>query len=78
MTGSETVTDKILQYRDDYNNRPSNHISFVATVTSTSGRLHCAFVLLSFFQTHRETTVCFLHLSLGVPVPHLTQCMRDV
>ena len=43
---NETVTDKNLQYRDDYNNRPSNSISIMTAITSTSGRLHCEFVRL--------------------------------
>jgi hypothetical protein len=33
---NETVDNKILQYRANYNNRPSNVISFTSTVTSTS------------------------------------------
>ena len=31
----ETATDKIRQYRTDYNNRPSNPISFMPAVAST-------------------------------------------
>ena len=37
---NETVVDKIRAYRPDYNNRPSNSISFMTTIVSTSGRLH--------------------------------------
>ena len=54
-TLNETTTDKILQYRDDYNNRPSHTISFIPTIVSTAGRLHCEFVLLLYLQSHRET-----------------------
>ncbi len=37
-TLNETATDKIRQYRADYNhsNRPSNVISFMTVITSTS------------------------------------------
>jgi hypothetical protein len=52
---NEDVTDKILQYRADYNNRPSYAISFMTAVASTSGRLHCELVSLLFLQDHRET-----------------------
>ena len=51
----ETVTDKIRQYHTDYNNRPSNPISFIPAIPSTSGSLHSELVLLLFLQTHRET-----------------------
>ena len=40
-TLNETATDKILQYRADYNNGPSNSITFVPAVASTAGRLYC-------------------------------------
>jgi hypothetical protein len=36
-------------------NRPSNSISFVPAVGTTSGRLHCERVRILFLQTHRET-----------------------
>ena len=54
---NETVTDKIRQYRADYNNRPSNTISFIPAIGSTSGLLHCEFVLLLFLQCspHRSS-----------------------
>ena len=52
---NEDATDKNLQYRVDYNNRPSNSISFTSSIGSVSGRLHCDFVLLLFSLTHRET-----------------------
>ena len=49
-----------VKYRTDYNNKqqinnPPNVISFMSTITSTSGRLHSEFVLLLFLQAHRET-----------------------
>ncbi len=37
---NEAAADKIRQYRADYNNRPSNAISFMPAIASTSGRLH--------------------------------------
>ena len=38
-TLKEAAADKILEYRADYNNRPSNAISFMPAIASTSGRL---------------------------------------
>ncbi len=32
---------KLCEYRADYKNRPSNSISFMSAVPTTSGRLHC-------------------------------------
>jgi hypothetical protein len=52
---NEGTTDKILQYRADYNNRPSNVISTMSPIRSTSGSLHSEFVSLLFLQVHRET-----------------------
>ena len=52
---NESTVDKIRDYRADYNNRPSNSISFMSVVASTSGRLHCERVRISFLQAHRET-----------------------
>ena len=48
-------SDKILQYRVDYNNRPSHVIFFMPVVASTSGHLHCELVSFLFLQVHRET-----------------------
>ena len=53
-TLNEDGTDKILQYRVDYNNRPSHVISFIPPIVSTSGCLHGEFVWFLFLQTHRE------------------------
>ncbi len=64
----ETDVKKNGQDRDDNKNCPSNAISFIPGVDSTSGLLHCDFVCLLFWQTHRETD-CFFAAS-GV---HLTQ-----
>ena len=54
-TLNETTTDKILQYRVDYNNRPSHAISFMTVIDSTSGCLHGEYVWLLFGQVHRGT-----------------------
>ena len=43
-TLTETVPDKIREYLTDYNNRPSNPISFLTDIPSTSGSLHSEFV----------------------------------
>ena len=52
---NEETDDKILDYRDDYKNRPSNAISFMSDVARSSGPLHCVLVRILFLQTHRET-----------------------
>jgi hypothetical protein len=52
---NETATDKIRQYRTDYNNNPPADITFMSVIASTSGRLHSEFVRLLFLQVHRET-----------------------
>jgi hypothetical protein len=52
---NEAAADKIRQHRADYNNRPSNAISSMPAIASTSGRLHSEFVRLLFLQAHRET-----------------------
>jgi hypothetical protein len=39
-----TVTDKIRKDRSDYNNNPPTSVSFMSSVTNTSGRLHSEFV----------------------------------
>ena len=54
-TLNETVVDNVLQYRTDYNNRPSHVIVFMPDIDGTSGRLHCEFVRLLFLQDNRET-----------------------
>ncbi len=51
---NEAATDKILTYHTDYNNCPSNVISFMPAIVSTSGRSNCEFVRLLFLQDHRE------------------------
>ena len=50
QTLNEGDVDKIRVYRTDYNNRPSNTISFISSIPSTSGRLHSEFVWLLFLQ----------------------------
>ena len=67
---NEVATDKIRQYRADYNNRPSNTMFFMPAITSTSGRLHCEFVRLLFLRAHRETD-CFFAAS-GVQLAQST------
>ena len=43
---NEVATDKIRKYRADYNNNPPTSVSFIPTITSTSGRLHSEFIRL--------------------------------
>ena len=45
---NEDVTDKIRDYRTDYNNRPSNAISFMTDISITSDLLHCEFMRIYF------------------------------
>ena len=52
---NEAVADKIRKYRSDYNNNPTNAISFKPAIPSTSDRLHIEFIRLLFLQAHRET-----------------------
>ena len=52
---NEVTDDKIRKYHTDYNKNPSNTISFMPSIPSTSGRLHNEFVRLLFLQDHRET-----------------------
>ena len=66
---NEVAADKIRQYHTEYNNRPSNDISFMTVIASTSGRLHSEFVLLLFLQDHRETDRFFA--SSGVTLSNL-------
>ncbi len=56
---NEETTDKIRQYRSDYNHRPSNDISFMSAISGTSGSLHSESVRLLLLQTHRETDRIF-------------------
>ena len=51
-------------------NRPSNVISFMSAIDTTSGCLHSEFVLLLFLQTHRETDRFFA--ASGVQLAQLT------
>jgi hypothetical protein len=57
----------------DYNNRPSNAISFMSTIASTSGSLHSAFVCLLFLQGHRETDLLFEDSGVHLPLSNRTQ-----
>ena len=52
---NEVDVNKIRKYHTDYHNNPSNSISFMPAIASTSGRLHSEFVRLLFLQAHRET-----------------------
>ena len=58
----DDAAEKIREYRADYNNRPSNPISFMPAVASTSGHIHCELVRILFLQAHRETAFRSLQL----------------
>jgi hypothetical protein len=66
--------------RTDYNNRPSNDISFIPAITSTSGCLHSEFVFPLYLHVHRETDRFFLHLQEfilhNLPVVSSTTAVR--
>jgi hypothetical protein len=49
------MINKIRKYRSDYNNNPPNTVSFMTSISSTSGRVHSEFVRLLFLHAHRET-----------------------
>ena len=66
---NETATDKILKYRDDYNNNPPHAVAFMPAIASTSGRLHSEFIRLLFLQSHRETDRFFA--ASGVQIRNL-------
>jgi hypothetical protein len=40
---NDKTTDKLRKYRADYNNRSPSVVSFMTTITGTSGRLHSEF-----------------------------------
>ncbi len=53
---NEAAADKKIRgYRADYNNRPSNAISLMPAVASTSGRLHRELVRILIFAGSWET-----------------------
>ncbi len=52
---NEVPNDKIHKYRADYNNNHPNVVAFMPAIPGTNGRVHCDFIRLLFFQTHRET-----------------------
>jgi hypothetical protein len=54
---NETVVDKIRKYHGDYNNNPTNSISFMPAIASTSGRLHREFVRFYSYKFIRKLTV---------------------
>ena len=52
---NEAAADKIRKYRADYNNNPSNAVTFMPAIACTNERLHSEFIRLLFLQAHRET-----------------------
>jgi hypothetical protein len=64
LTRSEemtTLSDLVSgKYRDDYNNNPPTSVSFMTTVVSMSGSLHCELVRLLFLQDHLDTDRFFV------------------
>ena len=74
---NETAADKVLQYRTDYNNRPSHVIYFMSAIVSTSGHLHCEFVCLLFLQDHRETDHFLAASGVQLPQKHFHLSTTD-
>jgi hypothetical protein len=56
---NESATDKVRKYRADYDNNPPNTVSFMSSISSTSGKLYGEFIRLLFLQAHRETDRIF-------------------
>ena len=52
---NDAAAEKVREYRADYNNRPSNSVSFMPVVATTSGRLHCELVCIIFFADSSGT-----------------------
>jgi hypothetical protein len=76
---NDTDADKIRKYRADYNNNPPSEVSFMLSITSTSGRLHSEFVTvvrLLFLQDHRETDRFFAAVQLPEPTSGLFHFRR--
>ncbi len=70
---NEDTTDKSRQYHSDYDNHPSNPISFMSAIASTSGCLHSDLVHLLFLQAHRETDRFFAASGVQLAEPHRGQ-----
>jgi hypothetical protein len=66
---NEVVVDKIRAYLTDCNNRHSNDISFMSTISSTSGRLHSEFVYRLCLQVHQVTDLFFAVSGVQLPQP---------
>jgi hypothetical protein len=64
---NEAAADKIRKYHTDYKNNPPTVVSFMPSMTSTSGRLHSEFIRLLFLQAHRKTDRIFA--ASGVQLP---------
>ena len=75
---SEDTPDKIGQYCTDYNFRPSNTISFMPVIPSTSDRLHSEFVFLLFLQTHRVTDRFFSFSGVQITQSDRCQFLSDI
>jgi hypothetical protein len=77
---NEVVADKIRQYRADCDNCPSNTISFMAAIPSTSRSLHSEFVHLLFLQKLIGKLTAFLQLQefslCNLPVDSSTSAAR--
>jgi hypothetical protein len=69
---NDTDVDKVRKYRVDYNMNPPNTVSFMPTISSTSGRLHSEFVILLFLQDHRETDRLFATFANFSSINHVS------
>jgi hypothetical protein len=84
---NESDTDKIRKYRSDYNNNPPTVVSFMSGVDSTTVSLRVTrnidgTPITSKSHTHpshsQASRLLTSSLSLRVPVPRTTKCLRDV
>ncbi len=71
---SESVPSHLVDFGESWcvlvlnvaqNNSPSNTISFMSDIVSTSGCVHSEFVCLLFLQDHREIDHFFFHLHVS-------------
>ena len=54
----DAVAEKIREYRADYDNCPSNSISYMPAFATTSCRLDCELECILILQAHREPLFC--------------------
>ena len=61
-TLNETVVDKVIQYRSDYNNRPSHDIVIIPVMDSTSLVVYTETLCVFYFHRFIGKLTAFLYL----------------